>query len=422
MQPLLLNLYRTISGWSEPLLPFVLQRRARSGKEDIARLDERLGRASLERPDGDLVWLHGVSVGESLSLLPLIAAITRDHPEVQILVTSATRTSADLMGQRLPRGVIHQYAPVDAPGAVARFLAHWRPGLGLFVESELWPNLILQAKASGVRLGLVSARMTEESFQGWFKRRAAAKTLLQTFDLILPQDRATASRLERLGARLGPGLNLKTLGAPLPCDAGELEALSVQLAGRKVILAASTHPGEDALIARAYAEAGVAKGLLVIAPRHPDRGVEIAAELTTMGFQVARRSQSDPIVPATTAYLADSLGEMGLLFRLADVAIMGGSFVPGIGGHNPLEPALLGPAIVVGPHTFNASEVYEDLIARVGAILAQDERALARHIRGLCQYADIGDQVSQAALAYALQQGDALDQALRLISPMMARP
>ena len=413
-----LALYAAATGLLEPLAPALLRARARAGKEDPARLDERLARTGAARPDGPLVWLHGVSVGESLSLLPLIEALRARQPSVSLLVTSGTVTSAALLAQRLPSGVIHQFAPVDSPGAAARFLDHWRPGAALFVESELWPNLIFAAKARGVRLALLSARMTEASAQGWARTRQSAQALLGAFDLILPQDRATEERLRRLGARTGPELNLKLVGPPPPVDQGLAAALNAGIGGRKVVLAASTHPGEEPLIAQA-ARAAAPEALLLIAPRHPERGPQIAADLRDLGFTVARRAAYEPLTAATTAYVADTLGEMGGLLSLADVVVMGGSFVEGIGGHNPLEPARLGRAIVTGPHTFNATDVYAQMFAEVAAIEAKDAEALTRHIRGLLTYPMIARRTGEAALAYANRQGAALAAALKLLEPLL---
>ena len=292
-EPLSLRLYALATGLAEPLAPWLLSRRVKRGKEDATRLGERLGRASRPRPDGPLIWLHGASVGESVSLLPLIARIAAARPDLTVLVTSGTRTSAELLGKRLPAGAIHQYAPVDAPGAVARFLEHWRPGLGLFVESELWPNLILGARRRGVGLALVSARMTEVSAKGWARRPNAARAILAAFKSILAQDDASAARLQGLGGHVTGRLNLKRLGAPLDADAAQVAALKAAFGDRRIILAASTHPGEEALIAAAVR--GLPdRPLLIIAPRHPERGGAIEAELRQVGFAIARRSQILP--------------------------------------------------------------------------------------------------------------------------------
>jgi 3-deoxy-D-manno-octulosonic-acid transferase len=419
LRPLPLSLYAAATGLLEPFAPLALRARARRGKEDVARLGERLGRAGRPRPEGPLVWLHGVSVGESLSLLPLIEALRRRRPDLALLVTSGTATSAALLAQRLPDGVIHQFAPVDAPGAVGRFLDHWRPAAGLFVESELWPNLIGTARRRGVKLALLSARMTDESAAGWARAPGTARALLSAFELVLPQDPETAARLARLGATPGPQLNLKLLGAAPPVDAAELARLKASVGERKVVLAASTHPGEEALIAHAFRQAA-AEGppaLLVVAPRHPDRGLAVAEELAGLGFTVARRSRDEP--PAADAYVADTLGEMGLFFSLADVTVMGGSFLPGIGGHNPLEPARLARGVITGPHAFNARSTYDEMLDRVAAIEASGPEALARAIEGLLAYPHIARRIGEAALDYAEAQGAALEAALVLLEPLL---
>jgi 3-deoxy-D-manno-octulosonic-acid transferase len=408
-----LALYGAATGLLEPFAPSILRGRARRGKEDPARLPERLGRAGAPRPPGPLVWLHGVSVGEATSLLPLVAALRAHRPELGLLVTSGTVTSAALMAARLPAGVIHQYAPIDAPGAARRFLDHWRPDAAMFVESELWPNLILGARARGVRLALISARMTEVSAERWARWGGSAGRLLAAFDLILPQDTATEARLARLGARTGPRLNLKLVGDPLPADATELARLREAAAGRKVVLAASTHPGEETLVADAFARAVAdpREALLVVAPRHPDRGAALASELGA-----TLRSRGEPL---QRIHVADTLGELGLLFRLADVVVMGGGFAPGIGGHNPLEPARIGRPILTGPHAFNAADLYADLFAEAAAIEAADAAALARHIRGLLDHPHIARRMGEAALAYADRQGQALDRAIQLLQPLL---
>ena len=416
MRPLSLALYAAATGLAEPLAPALLARRANRGKEDPARVRERLGHASVARPPGPLVWLHGVSVGESLSLLPLAQAL--NTPGRTLLVTSGTRTSAELLATRLPAGVIHQYAPVDGPTAVRRFLEHWRPDAGVLVESELWPNLILGAKAMGVKLALVSARMTQASADGWARAPGAARALLTAFDLILPQEAQTRARLENLGARTGPTLNLKMVGDPLPYDPAELTRLKAAIGERKVVLAASTHPGEEEIIASAFQATGL-DALLIVAPRHPERGAPVAALLTAQGFKTARRGAGEPLDAKTQAYVADTLGEMGLLFRAADVAVMGGSFVPDIGGHNPLEPARLGVPIVTGPHIFNAAAIYAQMFIEVAAIETPDAAILTRDLRGLLTQPLIARRIGEAALTYAERQGAALDEALALLKPLL---
>ena len=413
---LALPLYRAATRLLEPLAPGLLRWRAARGKEDPARLGERSGRSGARRPDGPLVWLHGVSVGESLSLLPLAQGLRARRPGLTLLVTSGTRTSAALLAARLPAGVIHQYIPVDGPASVGRFLDHWRPDAGILVESELWPNLITLADSRGVKLALASARMTQASAQGWARVPTAARALLDAFTVILPQDDETAERLAALGGRIGPQLNLKLVGERLPHDPDELARLKASMGDRPVILAASTHPGEEAIIAGASREFSA---LLVVAPRHPDRGPEVAETLKAAGLIVARRGAGESLTPDVTAYVADTLGEMGLFFRMADIAVMGGSLVPGIGGHNPLEPARLGTPLVTGPQVFNAAAIYEAMLDQTAAISAADGADLRRHLAGLLACPDIRARIGEAGLDFAQAQGAALDVALDLLEPLL---
>ena len=361
---LALALYRAGAALLEPAAPAILCSRAARGKEDRARLGERLGRPSRPRPEGPLAWLHGASVGESLSLLPVIDHLSRRRPGLNLLVTSGTVTSAELMARRLPQHAIHQYSPIDGPGAAARFAEHWRPDLAVFVESELWPNLLFAARDRGARLALISARMSLKSFRGWERIGGAARPLFEAFDLVLPQDDAAALCLTALGARDDGRLNLKYAGDPLPVEPALLERLAAELSGRPMLLAASTHPGEDAMVLCAFGR--VAEGpqaqMLVIVPRHPARGPEIAAEARARGFQTSLRSAGEALAGAQV-HVADTLGELGAWFRLARGALIAGSLAPGIGGHNPLEPLRLGCPVATGLHVDSWQSVYDELIA-----------------------------------------------------------
>ena len=415
-----LTLYRLAVTLLEPFTPAILRGRARRGKEDAGRLGERLGRASVVRPDGPLVWIHAVSVGESLSVLPLVERLRERRPEHAVLVTSGTVTSAALLARRLPPGAIHQFAPLDTPGASRRFLDHWRPDLTIFVESEFWPNLLLGAKARGSRLVLMSARVTEKTAKGWARARGVATTVLKAFDLILPQDRATQERLAPWGVG-GPLVNLKYVGEPLACDEAGLARLKAAVGARAVVLAASTHPGEEALIASAFEAMPpiTPAPLLIIAPRHPERGGEAAALLRGRGRVVSRRSAAEPIASETQVYIADTLGEMGLWFRLADVAIMGGSFVEGVGGHNPLEPARLGAPPVTGPFAFNFTDVYGEMLAEQAALLADRPEDLTRLVHGLLSDPARAKRTGATASAFARARSDALDRAWAELEPLL---
>ncbi len=405
-----LRFYRWASGLGEPFAPWLLARRARRGKEDPARLRERLGRASVARPDGRLVWIHGVSVGESLSHLPLVERIDRERPELKVLVTSGTRTAAELLARRLPPDVIHQYAPIDGPRAAVRFIRHWRPNLGVFVESELWPNLLAAAQANGTRLALLSARFSEHSMKAWDKSPRTAHALLDLFDLIYAQESETRDWIEDQGVAVAGKLDLKRFADPLPFDREALETLREAIGGRAVVVAASTHPGEEILISEAVRGLDP-RPLLILVPRHPERGGAVALSLQARGWGVLRRSEIDVVGPKTEIYVADTLGELGLFYRLADVAVMGGSFVEGLGGHNPLEPARLSKPVVTGPHIDAFVEIYTDLIAEKAALLARDERELSNALRALIEEPRLARALGERALATCEQGRATFDQA-----------
>lgn len=418
-----LALYRLITRLIEPLAPRLLDRRAVQGKEDPARVDERLGVAGVDRPGGDLVWLHGVSVGETLSLLPLVERFRRSRPDLTVLVTSGTVTSAELLARRLPPGVIHQYAPIDGPCAVAAFLDHWRPSLGVFVESELWPNLLTVAHARGVRLALVSARITEKTAEGWRRAPGMARRLLSVFDLILPQDQTSADRLTALGARTDGLVNLKLAGEPLPHDGAAFSRLSAAIGDTPVIVAASTHEGEEVALTRAL-DVLPMKGLLILVPRHPERGPAVAAALEQAGYRTGLRSRGDAPDDSGGAYVADTLGELGLFLRLADVVVMGGSFAPAlgldpVGGHNPLEPARLGKPAVTGPDASNWQAVAALLRDVGGLVVVQTPSDLPAVIAPLLADPAAAQAMGDRARRAAVDAGAGLDRLWEALTPLL---
>ena len=417
------TLYRLVTDLAEPALKIYLRRRAKRGKEDPARLDERLGRASHPRPDGPLLWLHAASVGEALSILPLVDRLRRDHPDFAILVTTGTLTSGRLLAVRLPRGVIHQYVPVDRRAWVRRFLDHWRPDVAVWVESELWPNLIAETTARAVPMALVNARMSEQTFKRWNVMKAHVAPLLAAFRVVLCQDETQASRFRALGAAHARYVgNLKYAAPPLPVDQTAYEELAAAIAGRPLWLAASTHPGEEAIVATAHARLRkrFPKLLTIVVPRHPERGPEVAAMLSRRGLAVARRSAGEKLGDRIEAYVADGIGELGLFYRLAPVALVGGSLVPH-GGHNPLEPAQLSSAILSGPHSFNFEAICERL-AGAGAL---------RRVAGADELADavgflLADEVGRYAMTLdaariARTEAHVLDAVMHALDPLLTR-
>jgi 3-deoxy-D-manno-octulosonic-acid transferase len=380
-RPFLLLAYQAATALIEPIAPMLLRRRAVRGKEEVARLGERLGQAGAPRPDGPLAWLHGVSVGEALSVLSLAEALRASRPDLNLLLTSSTQTSAAVLAQRLPPGAIHQYAPIDGPRAVGRFLDHWRPDLAVFAESELWPNLLVQARANGARTVLVSAKLSEASARGWSFAPGMARALLGGYELLLAQDERAAARLEAFGVRVDGLADLKFGAGPLPADAAQLEAVRAPLAGRPIVLAASTHPGEDEIVLdrfRALLEApevAAATPLLVIVPRHPERGPAIAGLARERRLSASLQSAGEA-AGGGQVHVADALGELGLWYRLARLAVVGGSLCEGLAGHNPLEPARLLCPFISGPHVANWTTAYAELEQAEGTVIVEPGPAL----------------------------------------------
>jgi 3-deoxy-D-manno-octulosonic-acid transferase len=400
---------------ASPLAPWHLAARARRGKEDVQRLGERLGRAGRARPAGRLIWMHGASVGEGLSLAPLATDLMALRPDVTVLITTGTRTSAEVLKTRMPPAAIHQFSPLDTPSAVLRFLRHWQPDVAILVESELWPNLVLRTRESGARLALVSARMSDTSFRNWRRVPRAARAVLEAFDLILPRDEASASHFRELGGLTGALVDMKSGSPPLPVDLVELSRLRAQIGLRPVVLAASTHPGEEEIILEQFSPIGLedSRPLLILAPRHPDRGADVEALALKAGWNAARRGAGHDLHDAQV-YIADTLGELGLWYRLSSIAIIGGSFVNGVGGHNPLEPARLDCPFVSGVHVENWP-VYSALEA------LDATRRLGAEALGDCLKNAVVDHPSFAMMARRARSFvDAQDQEERTVAVQLA--
>jgi 3-deoxy-D-manno-octulosonic-acid transferase len=419
-----LGLYRALTVALGPLVRLYLWRRLARGKEEGPRFAERRGKAAQARPAGPLVWVHAASIGEAVSMLALIDALVVARPALSVLVTTGTVTSARLLAGRLPaRRAFHQYVPVDRPAYVRRFLDHWRPDLALWVESELWPNLITETAAREVPLLLVNARMSETSFARWRRWPGLIAPVVGAFDLCLAQDAVQAERLRQLGARRALSVgNLKSAAGPLPASTAELAKLAAEAAGRPLWLAASTHEGEEDAVARAHEALQRQRrdALAMIVPRHPARANAVAAMLEARGLRVARRSLAEPIEPATDVYLGDTLGELGLFYRLAPIAFIGGSLVPR-GGHNPLEAALLDCALLHGPDMSNCAAIARELDGAGAAQAVRDDRELAVAVARLM--GDPAERARRAAagLEVAADNRAVLDAVMERIAPWLDR-
>jgi 3-deoxy-D-manno-octulosonic-acid transferase len=419
---MILPVYRGLAYAAAPILRRFLERRKRRGKEDPNRIEERFGNPSKKRPAGSVIWFHAASVGEAISILSLINRLDHDYPTHSILVTTGTVTSATIMAERLPQSVIHQFIPVDQPMWIQRFLDHWNPDIALWVESEFWPNLLTAIHQRGIPLILINARVSPDSFRGWQRMPRTIARLLGCFSLCLAQSVEDAEKLTELSAKNvhTPG-NLKFAAEPLPVDDKALSALWNDISTRPVWIAASTHAGEEEAVANAHR--AIAKNqpdiLTIIIPRHPARSTEIAREILGMGHSVSLRSKGEPVTSETAIYIADTVGELGLFYRLAPIAFIGGTLVPH-GGQNMLEAAKLECAIIHGPSTTNFTAVTSEISAAGGSTIIQNTTELADAVSSL--HSDEARRTGQiaAALAVAQAQTNVLDTVVALLEPYLA--
>lgn len=415
-------LYAATTTLGAPLINLLLARRRARGREDLTRMGERRGHPGLPRPKGPLVWMHAASIGESLSVLRLIERLLKRYPALNILVTTGTVTSARLLAERLPERALHQYVPVDRVAWVNRFLDHWRPDAAMWVESELWPNLVLATQARGVPMVLLNARMSARSFERWRRMPGLSGRLMRGFSLVMAQDEAEAERLRRLGAETvtTPG-NLKFAAGPLPHNERDLRTFLNMAAGRPTWVASSTHEGEEEICAYVHRRVAsrVPKLLTVIVPRHPARGTSITQKLRGLGLNVARREGNEPITAETDIYIADTLGELGLFYRAALVAFIGGSLIPH-GGQNLLEPARLGAAVLHGPHMENFRAIVEEMEAQGAAHEIADAEELVKALQRLLTDSALRRDTADTAQRIATAKDGILDAVVNQLEPVLA--
>ena len=401
-------IYRLFANVGGPLVYGLLRRRLSQGKEDATRISERRGVASRLRPAGKLIWIHAASVGESQSSLALIVKLLEAEPETHVLQTTGTLTSAHLMQERLPPRSFHQFAPVDRLPWVRTFLDHWQPDIALWMESELWPNLVQETARRDIPSVLVNARMSRRSFGRWRRFSGTARRLLGTFSLCLAQTEEQADFLRCLGASPVKYLgNLKFSAATLPVDLSALDAVKAELGERTLWLAASTHPGEEETAAEVHdhLSAEWPDILTVIVPRHPVRGHEIAKALRARGLSVSLKSSGDGLTG--DIYVADTLGELGFFYRLSTIAFIGGSMASH-GGHNPLEAAQLDCAVVLGPDMGNFTTVARELLDAGGAQQVNDAGAVAAAVAKLLRNPAARQEQAGAAARVASENADAV--------------
>ena len=416
-----LAVYLAVSSRLEPLARRILRRRISAGKEDPERSEERIGQPGVPRPEGDIIWMHSASIGEVVSILRVVEVIGKLRPDLRFLITTGTLSSAELLLRRMPRRSIHQFLPYDVRSAVEGFLDHWRPSLGIWTESELQPALICETHRRRIPLLFVNARMSKRSYRRWRWIPGFSASLLRRFCAALVQDSETGRYLQRLGlpgSRIEVTGSLKMGAGMLPHD-GRAETEFVEACGnRRIWLAASTHSGEEEIVADAHAllEERQEGTLLIVVPRHPERGREVAGMLSARGFRVRRRSTGELPRADDQIYVADTLGELGLWYRVAPVSFVGGSLVKS-GGHNPYEPALLESAIVHGPHLFNFAQDFGRLESAGATIRVTSARELADAVDRAGD-PDLTERMTRAALGVCAD-GDAIVN--RAVDAILAR-
>lgn len=400
-----------------PFLTYLLGRRANTGKEDKKRLLERHGIPSLPRPAGPLIWFHAASVGETMSLLPLLQAIRVQYPKSHCLVTTGTVTAAKIAAERLPEGCFHQYAPLDAPQWVDRFLNHWNPSMAVFVESEIWPSQLTACRDRGIPLYLVNARLSETSFKRWSRFPKTIKALLNCCTHIMAQSPEIAERLAKLGAtHVTITGNLKFAAAPLGFEAVEAEQLSSQIGSRHFWVAASTHAGEEEIVLDAHLSLvkGHPNALTILVPRHPSRAEDVVAMIQSRGLKVVRRSSREPLAPEVDIYLVDTLGELGLFYGLSPIALLGGTLIP-IGGHNPIEAVLYGCALIWGPYRHKSADICD--LLQPAAFEVTGPESLAKVVSQLFQDSPLIEQHATLAQGILSNQRGVVERIMEIMDP-----
>lgn len=410
---MLMKIYNTLIRFLYPIaISRYIEKRKKNGKEDIKRFNERIGRPTKPRPEGKLIWMHGASVGESISMLPLINRLLEIYPDAHVMVTTGTLTSAEIMAKRLPERAFHQYLPIENPVFATRFVKHWRPDIALWFESEFWPAMLSCIRRKNIPLILVNGRISNRSFKRWQQFEFVIKEILDCFNLCLGQSEEDTYRLRVLGAKntlcLG---NLKYAGLPLPVDPDKKQDIADQISNRPTWLVSSTHDDEEFKIARFIKDMKqkIPHLLTFIAPRHPHRGVEIKERLSKeLGLKVALRSAGEKITPDTDVYIADTIGELGIWYELFPVVFIGGSLIPH-GGQNFMEPSRYRDAVIVGPHMYNFTDAMNRAKKADAVIQVNDVLELVDTVENLMTNPELLEAKRSLAYNWATSEAKVLD-------------
>ncbi len=397
------------------LYPLVIRsyvnKRKQNGKEDVNRFNERVGRPKMPRPEGKLFWLHGASVGESVSMLPLINKILETYPDAHVMVTTGTVTSADVMQKRLPERAFHQFIPIDNPIFTTRFVKYWHPDVALWFESELWPAVLSSIKRKNIPLILINGRISNKTFKRWQQFDFICKELLNCFTFCLGQSDEDAYRLRVLGAKDAICLgNLKYAGLPLPIDEKSKKDLTKQFGKRPLWLASSTHDDEEVRIAKVHKrlKEKFPDLLTIIAPRHPNRGEDIVKEINKIGLNAALRSKQEKVTPETDIYVANTIGEMGLWYDLSKIVFIGGSLIPH-GGQNFIEPSRVRDAVIVGPHMHNFTDAMNRAKRADAVMQVSDTEELYELVAQLLDNDSLLEAKASLAYNWAASESKVLD-------------
>ena len=415
---MILKLYKGITYLAYPFVSLLLHRRLMRGKEDIRRISERKGFYTLPRPECRLIWLHGASVGECLSMMPLINYLVT-LPNTKVMVTSGSVTSAELMKKRLPEGAFHQYVPVDLPTYTKRFVSYWHPDLALFFESDFWPNMLQYVHAAKIPMILLNGRISDHSFKSWKCVPFVIRPKLRLFDFGLGQTVEDSDRMKKLGfVKTDCVGNLKFAAVPAPFDGAELSKMKSEIGDRFVWVAGSTHDNEEEQIAEIHQKLQHLHPnmLTVIAPRHPDRAAEIEKMLTAKGLSVHCRSRQEDT--KADVYLSDTIGEMGLVYRLSDYVFVGGSLIE-FGGQNMLEPMRIGACTFVGPYAFNFREIVNRAKQQNALVVVHDKEDLADALINYTQDPDRAKYVAQNGQALANSETSVLSRVVEALKPYL---
>lgn len=420
----MLGYYKKLTTKAEWLFNKLLELRLKRGKESESRLDERRGGASLPRPKTTLIWLHAASVGEAQSTLILINTISKKIPNAKFLITTGTLTSAQLMADRLPENAFHQFYPLDYPEWTTAFLDHWQPDLILWMESELWPNMLDGIKERNIPAVLVNARLSNKSYNLWNIFSGNAKNLLSTFNLILTQTKTDEARFKNLGAEnVITTDNVKFSAAPLPYNEEELQEIQNAIQGRPTWVFASTHEGEELLACRIHATLAQKHPniLTVIVPRHPERRDDIKKTCDIMKISTVFRGDNKTLPQSDTGiYVADTLGELGLFYKLTEIAVIGRSFSDdGGGGHNPIEAAQMGCAVLTGPNVQFQQQLFNEMFSVNAAYSMNDKAELLKAIRALLEDEKTKEDAIARSLKFSNNKTNVINVVMENLSPLL---